>query len=119
MVELGTHTGSLVNSIMSESPVVPEVGMGVTILSWTDRNPATIIEVKTAKMIVIQDDDYVRTDKNGMSEDQTYEFSRNPNGPKRTYTLRKNGRWVKKGESMRNGQSISIGKRDRYYDYTF
>jgi hypothetical protein len=54
-----------------------------------------------------------------MSESQTYEYTRNENGETIVFTLRKNGRWVKKGQSMRNGTSLSIGHRSEYYDYSF
>mgnify|MGYP001576962564 CR=1 FL=1 len=38
----GTQTGSLINHLMSGSKgAEPEVGMGATILGWSDRHPAT------------------------------------------------------------------------------
>lgn len=39
--------GSLINllSDAGKQTIKPEVGMGITILSWTDRDAATIIEV--------------------------------------------------------------------------
>lgn len=116
--------GSLTNTIYGGSRYPePEVGMGATALSWTDRHPATIVEViryKTGqkagqvKAVVIQWDKSRRTDTNGMSECQTYEFEPNPDSPRVTFTRRKNGRYVNKA-----GQGLAIGHRDCYYDYSF
>lgn len=63
-------TGSLVNEIYTRgvTTVTPKVGMGATIISWTDRQAATIIEVghlgvnREAKYIVIQEDKANRVD---------------------------------------------------------
>lgn len=118
-MKLGTETGSLINHIMSRTGnITPEVGMGCTILGWTDRHPGTIVEVsKNGKRIGVQGDIAVRTDNNGMSENQTYEFQRNPDAGVHYYSLRKSGKWVKVGTS--GTSDLVIGKRDKYYDYTF
>lgn len=100
-------------------PVVPEVGMGATVIMWSDRYAVTIVEVSpNGKSVKVQSDNYKRTDTNGMSENQSYEFSPNPDAPITTYTLRKNGRWVHQGSSM-NGQGLAIGFRDAYHDFSF
>lgn len=113
-------TGSLVNLITPSNPATPTVGQGGTILGWSDRSPCTVVEVSpSGKTVVVQDDSYTRTDSNGMSESQDYTFTPNPNGGKTTYTLRKNGRWVVKGQGMNAGNHLSLGKRDRYYDFSF
>ncbi|TXH11192.1 MAG: hypothetical protein E6R03_14640 [Hyphomicrobiaceae bacterium] len=67
----------------------------------------------------MQEDNYTRIDKNGMSEAQQYEFSPNPEGGTVVLTKRKNGRWVRQGESMKHGTAFAIGYRSRYYDYSF
>lgn len=115
----GTDTGSLVNLLMSGSKdSTPTVGMGATILQWTDRTACTIVEVSKNR-IVVQEDNAIRTDKNGMSDSQDYRYEPNPNGSKTAFTLRKNGAWVREGEAMKGGQRVSIGVRDHYYDYSF
>ena len=96
----------------------PEVGMGATEFMFSDRKPHTVIEVVSAKKIVVQGDDYERTDKNGMSDAQDYAFTRNPDAPKVVLTKRKNGWWVRTGESM-TGTHFGVGRRDRYHDYSF
>ena len=113
------NTGSLINNILSQTTAIPEVGMGATLLGWSDRYPATIVEVApNGKKVGIQEDDFKRTDNNGMSEMQEYEFTPNTSRTIVYYTLRKNGRWVRKGESM-NGASLQIGQRRAYYDFSF
>lgn len=96
----------------------PEVGMGATICMWTDRRPCTVLTV-SGKTVTIQLDHANRTDKNGMSEEQDYTYERNPNGAILTFTLRKNGRWIKKGDTMEHGNSLSIGIREKYHDFSF
>tara|TARA_B100000508_G_scaffold27485_1_gene20236 strand:+ start:91923 stop:92144 length:222 start_codon:yes stop_codon:yes gene_type:complete len=71
----------------------------------------------------VQEDNYTRTDKNGMSECQKYEYSRNPegctsrwrlNGDKweRVYKSAETGRWRK----SRTG-GLMLDHRERYYDF--
>lgn len=128
MLNYGTETGSLVNGFYSRAKnPEPEVGMGATILNWTDRKAGTVIncDSKTG-VITVQLDTATRTDKNGMSEDQVYEYVKNENGPK--YHFRKNktgtynevvfnantGRWKKS-----NSNGVIFGFRRQYHDYSF
>lgn len=99
-----------------DSPT-PEVGMGATYIGYTDRHAYTVIEVVNPKCIVVQQDTARRTDKNGMSDSQSWEFERNPNGRRVTLTLRKNGDWRETG--TRSGGTFLIGERMEYYDYSF
>lgn len=109
--------GSLTNQLMEGSVPVPEVGMGVTRLGWSDRRPYTIVKVISPKKIVVQEDDAKRTDDNGMSECQTYEYTRNDKNPEVTLTLRSYG-WRQVGDG-KNGEGWRIGERSRYHDYSF
>lgn len=114
------QTGSLTNYVISQSKQPePFEGMPATMLFWTDRAPATVIEVQGKKTIVVQEDNAERVDDRGMSESQDYVYSRNFVGPKFTYTLRKNGSWVRKGEPMKRGQKIRLGDREKYHDFSF
>ena len=115
-----TFTGSMINHLSGNANYpTPEVGMGATILMWSDRYATTIIEVsENGKQVVVQEDHAKRTDSNGMSDSQTYEYSPNPEGPTVTYTLRKNGAWVRKGDPMKTGERLAIGRRDHHYDFT-
>lgn len=108
--------GSLFNRIdENRKPPVPTVGMGATILMYSDRHAATVIEIVTPKTIVIQEDTAIRTDSNGQSESQEYEYAPNHEATRREFTLRKDGRWrERKGTTV-----LMLGKRDQYYDYGF
>ncbi len=119
----GTQTGSLINHLMSGSAMPePEVGMGVTILCWTDRKPATIVEViKTkagkVKAIAIQADNYESISGSVFEETVEYKYAPNPDAVKEIYTLRGNGAWAKPGSPARN--HLLIGQREKYYDPHF
>ena len=129
-MKLGTETGSVINHLysrMTEGEPAPYVGMGATLLSWTDRNPATVVEVNMDKRyIVVQDDDYTRVDSNGMSEAQEYQYTPNPNGCTRIFRKNKKGEWVmhqinpKTGRLVQSrGCGLRLGERNKYYDYSF
>ncbi len=116
MMKAGTETGSLMNHLASrQAPVTPEVGMGVTFLGWTDRHAGTIVKILSPTRIQVQQDLATRTDSNGMSEAQTYEFAPNPSAPVQTFSLRKDGGYKKVGGTSQ----LLIGKRSEYYDYSF
>jgi hypothetical protein len=116
--------GSLQNHLLSNSnSVQPEVGMGATQISWSDRRPYTIVEVVSPKEIKVQQDNYKRIDGLGMSECQDYEFSPNPEAGITTLVLKKssrrpNGRWVQKGDGI-NGVNFLLGYRDCYFDFSY
>jgi hypothetical protein len=112
--------GSLNNLMAADARYPdPEVGMGMTFISWTDRKAGTIVEVVNAKTIRVQADTSTRTDGLGMTDAQTYDYSPDPDAPIETYTLRSNGRWVRKGESAKGGSRIAIGARSTYHDFSF
>lgn len=104
----------------SNDQPIPVVGMGATLIHWTDRTACTIVGVSDdKKTIFVQADHAKRVDKNGMSESQEYEYSPNTEGADYIFTLRKNGRYIQLGQPMRNGQRIAIGFRRQYHDYSF
>ena len=129
-VQLGKTTGSLVNALYAlESVKVPNIGDGATILSWTDRHPATVIDVEAqgkAIIVTVQEDHAHRVDENGFSERQTYLYTPNPNAPKRYFRItaagniesiyknEETGRWNK----SRDG-GIYFGKREKFHDFSF
>jgi len=131
-MKLGSQTNSLTNHIYSRMTIGqpdPVVGMGVTMLHWTDRDAGTIItvdKVGSAVLITVQEDWAFRADKNGMSECQDYTYQPNPTGSVYYFKQDKNGawqgvrknfktnRWVKTG-----GAGCRIGEREKYHDYSF
>lgn len=124
-MKLGTETGSVMNHLYSVSEQKePEVGMGATVLMWTDRYACTIISIEK-NILEVQRDKPVRNDNNGECENQDYFYERNPKGAK--YFFKKdrkgkyretyknsNGRWVFAG-----AVSLLIGHRREYFDYSF
>lgn len=117
-----THTGSLINLVSGNARYPePKIGMGATILRWTDRDAATVVAVSASgKQVTVQQDKATRTDNLGMTDSgQTYTYEADTNAPKRIYTLRKNGAWVLKGDTLQGGERLAIGRRDTYYDFSF
>lgn len=115
-LKLGTETGSTCNYLMSgtEGQPAPVVGMGVTVLMWTDRQPGTITRVsKSGKVFWFKRDNYQRVDSNGMSESQEYTFTPNPDAAEECVSLRNTGAW-----KSACGQ-VRLGSRDKYHDFSF
>ncbi len=112
-MRLGSETGSLINHLMAQSGAVPEIGMGATICGWTDRYPATIVKI-TKTQVHVQEDNYKRIDNRGYyTEDQEYEYSRNPDAYVQIF------RMTKRGLRSKSGNGLSIGHRNRYNDPCF
>jgi len=113
--------GSLQNMVAANHRgLTPEVGMGATLISWTDRTAATIVEVHVSgKTLWVQRDHARRTDDRGMSDAQDYEYTPDPDAPVEVFTVRHDGRWVRKGSSTRSGTVLLVGARDHYRDPTF
>ena len=108
---------------MTKGQPEPAVGMGVTMLYWTDRYAATIVEVsRGGKKVAVQKDKSTYLPKNGRSryetEMQDYTYEANPHAPVEYFTLRKNGRWVRLGSDMK-GTSLMLDVRDEYRDPHF
>ncbi len=105
--------GSFVNAIMGGGNAAPEVGMGVTVLMYTDRFPGTIVSVSASgKSFKFREDKAVRSDTHGMSDSQSYQYEADESAPVRTARLTKKG-WSD------NGTRIHVGSRSRYHDYSF
>lgn len=92
----------------------PEVGMGLTVVHYTDRSAGTVTRVSpSGKTLWYTDDDAQRIDKLGMTDSgQQYAFTPRKDAPERKALLR-NGCWKS------NGQSLIVGRREAYYDYSF
>ena len=122
-MRLGTDTGSLMNHVMSNAQTpAPKVGDGATVLHWTDRVAGTIIEVADdGNSFVVQDDKVTRTDTNGLSEAQSYDYAPDPDGGKTTFRRVKRGKAA--GQFRENGKNsgygVLIGHRNHYHDFSF
>jgi hypothetical protein len=124
----GTQTGSLVNHLYSRMTVgapEPTVGMGVTMLSWTDRDAGTIVEVNNKKRyIAVTEDSKTRIDNNGISESQEYEYTTVMDGYRNYYRKDRKGQWRRcyfnnNGRLVFGTGGLIIGRRESYYDFSF
>ena len=115
----GERSNPKLDRELSAKEAPPVVGMGATMVMHSDRHACTVIEVVSPSKVVVQLDHAVRTDKNGLSESQTYEYAPNPHGEIHTLTKRLNGKWITKGQSLRSGQRWYVGVRQEYRDPSF
>lgn len=123
MPEIENKFENLLDDVKNASKVVaklndndsPYVGMGATIAYGSDRYPYEVIEVKTAKRLVIRSMNAKRIDNNGLSEDQEYEYSSNPKGSTEIITLRKDNRW----KIEKSTKVVRLGNAERYSDPHF
>lgn len=108
---------SLTNHLMGSSGQEPEVGMGVTVFGYSDRHAGTITRVSASKReFWFRHDIAARTDANGMSDSQTYEFTPDPAAPEIRVKLSSS----KKHPGWKcEGGRVAIGYRSEYYDYSF
>jgi hypothetical protein len=109
--------GSLINRVMQRCKQPnPEVGMGITIYSYSDRSAGTITEVsKSGKSFVFQYDEAIRIDKNGMSDCQDYEYRQKPESQRYKAYKTKQGQW----KIRKDGRVVGLGYRNFYHDYSF
>lgn len=127
-MRLGSQIGSVVNHLLSRGVIgqpEPVVGMGATVLSWTDRHPATIIKVER-DIVTVQYDNAERVDSNGMSEVQDYVFTRNQLGAMLYFRKDHNGLWTEvrwnadtNRWNIAAGCGLRIGERGCYHDFSF
>ncbi len=97
--------------------IKPEIGMGASVSFGSDSNAMTIIAVsENGKTVVAQRDNAVAT---GTPMSNQWIITPNPQGGTMTFTLRANGRYVLKGDSMKNGIKLAVGERHEYYCYEF
>lgn len=122
------QTGSLVNHMYSRMTIgapEPEVGMGVTMLGWTDRHAGTIVEVNNKKRyIAVTEDHAKRIDNNGISESQEYEYTPDFNGYRIYYRKDRKGEWrmcfYNENKRLVFGRGgLIVGHREKYHDYSF
>jgi hypothetical protein len=95
--------------------VVPKVGTGVSLYFWSDSKAATVVEVSAStKTIIVQRDRSIRTDSNGLSDDQSYRYERDEFGTTDV------ARWsaARGCYKTKGGVIIGAGRRS-YYDPSF
>lgn len=121
---------------MSTTPSLT-VGMGATIHGYSDSYACTVIEFSAnGKRVKVQEDeatllngfnsgepDALQFEQGGFcghtSGTQRWECKPNPKGAIRTFSLRKNGRWVESGGTATGGTRLTLGVRHHHYDFNF
>lgn len=132
-MQLGTQTASLTNHLLARATIGqpdPTLGMGATLLGWTDRYAATITGIVVnggkIKQIEVKRDRATRIDKNGLSECQDYTFEIDHSAAPYFFRQNKRGAWEQitfNAETGRwikcEGYGLRIGDRDHYIDPHF
>jgi|APGre2960657404_1045060.scaffolds.fasta_scaffold53324_2 hypothetical protein len=103
---------------MQATQIKPIIGEGATISLCADSHPQTIIEVSDDLKTVVVQEDKSTIDPTAPAYSNRWIIERDPQGVVEVFTLRKNGRYVRKGESL-NGQALTLGGRHKYYSYEF
>lgn len=116
--------GSLVNHLMSApGQPEPQVGDAATICMYSDRKPATVVEVlrfKTGtragqvRAVVVQIDWWRVVSGSEGDGSAQYEYAADPNGYRYTFRADKRGRYASKA-----GDKLALGRRERYWDPHF
>jgi len=110
-MKLGSETGNAINHVYSSLKTPePEVGMGATILCWSDRHAATIVKVTKCQIHVQQDK--ARIVNGDIYSGCSYAFERDENAP--VVIFRKTKRGWRNG-----GYCLLPGRREEYYDPSF
>ena len=104
--------GNLNNRLLEgKQDIVVKVGMGATELSYSDRNPYTVIEVISKNKIRVQED---KAEHVGEPYTQNWKITPDKNGQVKTLINTKKGWKVLKGSTR-----FILGMRDKYFDYEF
>lgn len=119
---------SMVNMVMNTSTTEPEVGMGATLLMWSDRAPVTIAKVnrfasgarkgQVREIHVVPD---TWTVVSGSVHDGSAKYDITPADLDNADTLRRASvyRPTAKGWRSATGNKLSVGTRDVYSDPSF
>jgi len=137
--KIGTQFGSVNNWIASKTWYGYDqlaIGNGATAYFWSDRHACTVVEIinrNKKRYVVVQQDHAKRTDRNGFSESQTYEFTPNLKGRKfisevidietedgqRGFILEPRSFNPKTNRFRKEGTHLGLGQRSEYWDPSF
>jgi hypothetical protein len=105
-------------NIQKKEELNVKVGDGATISWYSDKTPVTIIEIGK-NYIKVQEDDAIRIDNNGMSDNQEYRYERNVHNTIYIFKKTRKGLYTDNGKSRDYGSRLLFGFKRKYYDYTF
>ncbi len=92
------------------------IGLGVTLGVGSDCYPYTLVDFNAKGTVIsVSADKYKRTDSNGLSESQEYEYTTDPNAPVEKL------RWSNKFKCYRTagGSRYHVGHRRAYQNPSF
>ena len=92
-----------------------KIGDGCTEYVGSDRYPYSVVEVVTARKVVIQKDFFEIIEGSIAEDRQIYEFKPNPHGQKFAISLRKDGFWRRVG-TRNQSYYYHVGKRSARRD---
>jgi hypothetical protein len=145
-MKLGTQTASLINHLQSRAVIgqpEPTIGMGVTLLSWTDRNAGTIVAIEKDKqgrvMIHVTEDDSRVISGSSFDGSADYAYTPRPDGHRYTFRRNDDGMWQEVYQKVLDydddgnvakrstrwskvsggGKGLRIGERETYRDPSF
>ncbi len=90
--------------IMQQNPIAPVVGMPCCSIHYTDRYPYTVTEVISEREIKVRPNKYEVLDFYAERYNVLPEFEEGQG----TFTKRKDGRWIAKGQGMKHGLTIAL-----------
>lgn len=106
--------GSINNRLQEgQASQAPEVGMGGTVLMWSDRNPVTVTKILSKHRIVVRRDRVTEWDEDGYGKT----FEPGENTDERIVRLCSDGKWKFEGDAART--VVVLGVREAYYDRSF
>jgi len=136
-MSISVITPECINEVMNtKANDNPKVGMGATMFVGSDRYPMVVVKVLSKKTVEVAhvSNEFMNkfyTDDNGIMTlpkeylnkiielgNEKYDFGKSYYAGI-TYTLRKNGRWMPKGENLWGTSSVRFGYADEYMDPCF
>ena len=101
------------------NPIQFSKGDGACMCYFTDRNPVTIIDVSASgRRVTVQTANWHIVEGSESNGSAKYTYSQDIGGGTTMFSLRKNGQWIRVGESLGGGTRLNKGY-SRYYDPSF
>lgn len=105
--------GSINNRLEEGRPsLTPEVGMGGTVMMWSDRNPVTVSRIISRTRIAVTPDRVTEWDG-----EYGKAFETVPGAEERIVRLCSDGKWKFEKDAART--VVVLGTRQAYYDRSF
>ena len=105
---------------MTDTIIIPAVGMPAAFAIGSDVYPVTVIEIsKSGRRIVVQSASATPAEGYSYESNQVHTFTPNPNGSKEVWSLRKDGKWRPKGCQANSGYRLYLGEYRSYSNPSF